>query len=113
MYPIGDGSPRVNRLPEINKKDISLRSLAYNRGTVIYGEAKELARILRPLVSKSPHQIKNIKDFVDQVQNIRLEEGEYITSYDVTALFTSVPVDPTIKIIKNKVGSSNIEHPLQ
>ena len=31
---------------------------------------------------------------------IQLQQGEYISSYDVGALFTSVPVDPAITIIK-------------
>ena len=32
-----------------------------------------------------------------------LEEGECINLYDETALFTSVPFEPAIRIIKNKL----------
>ena len=39
---------------------------------------------------------------MEQVKNIKPEEEEYITSYDIKALFTSVPVYPTINIIMNK-----------
>ena len=49
------------------------------------------------------HHIKHIKDFVEQVKNIKLEEGEDITSCEVKALFTTVSVDPTINIIKNRL----------
>ena len=42
-------------------------------------------------------------DFVDQIQNIQLQQGEYTSSYDVIVLFTSVPVDPAINIIRRKL----------
>ena len=48
-----------------------------NKGTAIYGVAKEMSRVLRPLVGKSPYHIKNTKDFVDQVHNIRLTVDVY------------------------------------
>ena len=41
--------------------------------------------------------------FVDHINSIRLEEGECILFYDVQALFTSVSVNPTISIIKQKL----------
>ena len=63
--------------------------------------AKELAKILKPLVGKSPHHINSTQDFVQQVRHITLVPGECLSSYDVSALFTSVPIDPAIQIIKD------------
>ena len=63
--------------------------------------AKELAKILKPLVGKSPHHINSTQDFVEQVKHITLAPGEWLSSYDVSALFTSVPIDPALKIIKD------------
>ena len=63
--------------------------------------AKELAKILKPLVGKSPHHITSTQDFVEQDRHIKLEPGECLSSYDVSALFTSVPIDPTLNIIKD------------
>ena len=63
--------------------------------------AKELAKILKPLVGKSPHHINGIQDFVEQVRHITLVPEECLSSYDVSALFTSVPIDPALKIIKD------------
>ena len=70
-------------------------------GLVTYGVAKELAKILKPLVGKSPHHINSTQDFVEQVRHISLAPGECLSSYDVSALFTSVPIDPALKIIKD------------
>ena len=63
--------------------------------------AKELAKILKPLVGKSPHHINSTQDFVEQVRHITLVPGECLSSYDVSALFTSVPIDQALKIIKD------------
>ena len=70
-------------------------------GSVTYGVAKELAKILKPLVGKSPHHINSTQDFVEQAKHITLAPGECLSSYDVSALFTSVPVDPALNIIKD------------
>ena len=63
--------------------------------------AKELAKILKHLVGKSPHHINSTQDFVEQVKHITLALGECLSSYDVSALFTSVPVDPSLNIIRD------------
>ena len=63
--------------------------------------AKELAKILKPLVGKSPHHINSTQNFVEQVKHITLVPGKCLSSYDVSALFTSVPIDPALKIIKD------------
>ena len=68
-------------------------------GSVTYGVAKELAKILKPLVGKSPHHINSTQDFVEQAKHITLAPGECLSSYDVSPLFTSVPVYPALNII--------------
>ena len=73
-------------------------------GSVTYGVAKELAKILKPLVGKSTHVITSTQDFVEQAKQIKLEPGECLSSYDVSALFTSVPIDPALNIIKDLLG---------
>ena len=101
MYPIGCGSPKFYGLPKIHKLDTLLRPIVSSCGLVTYGVAKELTKILKPLVGKSPHHINSTLDFVEQVKNVTLLPGECLSSYDVTALFTSVPVDPALGFIKD------------
>ena len=101
MYPTGCVPPKFYGLSKIHKLDTPLRPTVSSCGSVTYGVAKELAKILKPLVGKSPDHINNIQDFVEQVRHITLVPGECISSYDVLALFTSVPIDPPLKIIKD------------
>ena len=67
-------------------------------GSDTYGAAKELTKFLKPLLGKSPHHINSTHNFVEQVKHINLALGECLSSYDVSALFTSVPVDPALKV---------------
>ena len=53
-------------------------------------------------MGKSPHHVHN-KDFLDSIKNIKIEDDECIMSYDVTALFTSIPIDTTISIIRKQL----------
>ena len=54
-------------------------------------------------VTYSSHHIMNIQDFLDQFKVIRLAKGECITSYDVKALYTLVPVHPDISIMRHRL----------
>ena len=65
------------------------------------GVANVLTKILKSLVGKSPHHIHSTRDFVEQANNITLMSGEYLSPYDVSALFASVLVDPALGIIKD------------
>ena len=66
-----------------------------------YGVAKVLSRVIQPLVGKSPHNIQSTGDFVSKAKRFTLQLGECLSSYDVTSLFTSVPIDPALNVIKD------------
>ena len=100
MYPTGCVPPKFYGLPKIHKPDTPLRPIVSSCGSVTYGVAKELAKILKPLIGKSPHHINSTQDFVEQVKHISLAPGECLSSYDVSAFFTLVPGDPDLNIIR-------------
>ena len=93
--------PKYYGLPKIHKPDTPLWPIVSSCGSVTYGVAKELVIILKPLVGKSPHHFNRTQDFVEQVKHITLAPGECLSSYDVSALFTSVAVDPVLNIIRD------------
>ena len=82
-----------------------MRPIVSSTGTVKYNTAKELAKILKPLVGRSAHHVHNTKDFVEDLKDIRLQHGEFIISYDVTVLFTSLPIQPVVNIIQHKLAN--------
>ena len=96
LYPTGAGSPKFYGLPKIHKEGVPLRPIVSSIGAVTYHTAKELARILKPLVGRSPYHIQNSSDFIQQIQGIQLQSNQCMVAFDVKALFTSVPVQPAI-----------------
>ena len=74
-----------------------------SRGSITYRVAKELAGIIHPLVGQSQHYLRNTQHFIEKIQQVKLQPGQVISSYDVKALFTSVPVDPAINIVQQRL----------
>ena len=72
LYPTGAGSPKFYGLPKIHKPGMPLRPIVSSIGAVTYQTSKEVARILKPLVGKSPHHVKNTQDFIDNIKGIHL-----------------------------------------
>ena len=101
MYPAGCILPKFYGSPKIHKTGNPLRSIVSSRGSVTYGVAKILSKVLKPLVNKSPNHIQSTGDFVSKVKGLTLQLGECLSSYDVTSLFTSVPIDPALNIIRD------------
>ena len=102
MYPTGAVIPKFYGLPKVHKANTPLRPTVSSIGSVTYGVAKELSRIIKPLVESTEHHVNNSKEFIEEIKKIKLEEWECITSYDVSALFTSVPI-PSALEINNKL----------
>ena len=63
-----------------------------------------LADMFCPLVGKSEHHIQNSGDFVDKVKNLEVPPGQKLIAYDVSALFTSIPLPDAIKAVRIKLS---------
>ena len=96
MYATGCVPSKFYGLPKIQKNGTPLRPIVSSRGSVTYGVAKVLIKVLKSLVCKSCHHVQSTSDFVNKAKKIALQLGECLTSYDVTALFTSVPIEPAL-----------------
>ena len=101
LYSTGAGSPKFYGLPKNPQVRDPLRPIVSSRDTVSYATAKECVRILKPLVGRSIHHVQNTKDFVQHLRHIKLLQDECITSFDVKALFTSVPITSVINTIRD------------
>ena len=110
MYPTAASSPKLYGLPKIHKKNNPLRPIVSSGGSVTYGVAKELARILKLLTGNTIHHVNNSSEFVDDIKRIKLEKGECIISYDVCALFTSIPVQSAIEVTQTKLEQDTELH---
>ena len=81
-----------------------MRPIVSSINSITYALARHLTDLLKPLVEESKTHIQNAKDLVDKLLEVEIEEGEVLTSFDVTALFTSVPNNEVVEMV---VKSSN------
>ena len=100
VYPTGAGSPKSSGLPKVHKEGLPVRPIVSSIGAVTDETSKEMSRILKPLVGKSPYQVQNNQEFIQHLEGIQLGPDEIIMSYDVKALFPSVPIQPALNIIE-------------
>ena len=90
-------------LPKVHKPNTPLRPIVSCIGSITYTCSKFLADILSPLVGKTQYHISNSQQFVELIKDQRVEEDEELRSYDVSALFTSVPVDKALAIVRTRL----------
>ena len=100
LYPTEAVPAKYYGLPKVHKPGMPLRPIISSIGSVTHSTAKELAIIIKPLVRGSSHHVKNNMDLIQSIKGIQLRPEECIMSFDVEALFTSVPIEPAIVIIK-------------
>ena len=118
---------------KVHKKDFPIRPIVSTIGTFNYDTAGYLGNILEenfnaPIINQvietlgpnnewKPNKksfkyvIKDSFDFINKISLIKLEKDDFMISIDVESLFTNVPIDETIEIVKNaffKKKSQNI-----
>ena len=68
-------------------------------GSVTKEIDKYISKILLEYVGKTPYYVKNSAHFAEKIKDLTVEEDEVLVSYDVTALYPSVPQDEALDII--------------
>ena len=101
-------------LPKTHKKKLAMRPILSATGTYNYKLAKWLDKKLKPL-SVNKHTVNDIFVFADELREMKIKDHEVLVSYDVSSLFTNVPVDETIESIAERAFENdwfNREHDL-
>ena len=75
-----------------------MRLILSATGTYNFNLAKWLEEKLKPL-SVNEYTITDAFEFADEIRSIPMNEEDILVSYDVTALFTNVPLSETINIL--------------
>ena len=88
-------------LPKTHKMKLAVRLILSATGTYNYKLAKWLDEKLK-LLSVNDQTINDIFSFADDLHEMKIDEQDILVSYDVSSLFTNVPVDETIEILAEK-----------
>ena len=108
LYPTPCSISAFYRQPKIHKGiNWPLTPIVSSIGSVSYQVARFIADILSPPMGTSPHHIKNTEDFVSKIKHLSVDCNETLISYDVLALFTSIPVDKALEVVENLLKSQD------
>ena len=88
-------------LPKTHKERLCMRPILSASGTYNFPLAKWLEEKLKPL-STNKYRINDIFSFTDEIKNTRIKSDHILVSYDVSTLFTNVPLKETIDILVDK-----------
>ena len=110
MYPSGTALARIYGALKMHKFSANnsfpkLRSIFSSIGTFNYNLARFLCDLLSPLVPND-YSCKDTFSFVSQIKNANLSK-KFLVSYDVTSLFTNVPLQKTVDIAINLIFNHN------
>ena len=110
LYPSGSAPARIYGTPKMHKFSSSdsfhkLRPIVSSIGTFNNNLARFLCDLLSTLVPND-YSCKDTFSFVSQIKNANLSK-KFLVSYDVTSLFTNIPLQETIDIAINLIFSHN------
>ena len=113
VRPTGSQRPRMYGLPKTHKEDIPLRPILSMIGSSQHELAKWLAEILAPVLKLySSHSVKDSFTFANFIQNCNLEPTKtFLCSFDISSLFTNVPLDETIEICADALYRGHLDCP--
>lgn len=94
-------APRIYGLPKIHKPEIPLRPIVSSVQVPCYNLSKYIGQILKNIISNE-YNITNSINLKEQLNNVKLDNGEILISLDVVSLFTNIPINKAIAIIMKK-----------
>ena len=107
LYPVGSAPGLIYGTPKMHKFSFSdpfskLGPIVSSIGTFNYNLARFLCNLLLP----NDYLCKDTFSFVSQIKNANLSR-KFLVSYDVTSLFTNIPLQETIDIAINLIFNHN------
>ena len=106
VYEKGSRLAHLYGLSKTHKSKLSMRPILSAVGTYNYKLARWLDIALKPLsVNKST--ISDPLKFAEKIRQTNITADDILVSYDVSSLFTNVPVDETIQLLADKAFKNN------
>ena len=95
--------PRIWGAPKVHKEGYPLREIVDSVNSITKPADKYISKIIKTYRGNTQHHINNSTDFINKIKDIKVEADETIVSYDVVALYPSIPQDEAIHLVHNKM----------
>ena len=106
LKPTNSPAPRFYGQPKIHKPGVHICTIVSYSGSPLCNLKKYIANILKAYV-KDGNNAKNSTTFSNYISNVPVEDDEIMVSFDVTSLYTNIPIIDTLNIIKDYVNSDD------
>ena len=109
MKPRGSQPPRLYGMAKVHKSNVPLRPVLSMPGSAYHPVSKQvsewLAKIPEAQINSSAKQVS------DMIKSLKLTEEEEMVSFDVSALYTNVPVKEAVKLAADRLYGSDLTPP--
>lgn len=95
-------SPNIYGLIKLHKHNNPIRPIVNFTRSPTYELSKFISEIIGKIVGKSNFHVKDSWDFANSITNITVPEDHCLVSFDVTSLYTNIPTELALDIIKKK-----------
>ena len=101
MYPSDANPPRMYGMIKAHKpnKQYPMRPVVSTVGTAFHGTSRHLVKLIQPILAQNEHFLKNSTSFVTKASTWKISPDEIQVSYDVVALYPSVPIKKAINVM--------------
>lgn len=86
----------------MHKKGIPLRPIVSCIQSLFYKLSKYLASCLKPIIGLNDFYIKDSWHFKEFIEQVEINPNFKLVSFDVTSLYTNIPIELVERIIRNK-----------
>lgn len=102
-------APVLYGLPKLHKPNIPIRPVVSYLNTPAYKIRKKLNNTLADLINFKPkYTIENSSELIEKINNTKLTDNSKLCFFDVSSLFTSIPIDELRTIIHNYITKNNL-----
>ena len=100
-------TPQFYGLIKLHKEGNSIRPIVAFTSSPTYSISQHLSKLLTPFSNLAEQKLKNTQEVKEYLRDLAIPESDVIVSFDVKALFTSVPTDEAIDYIDTVLSNNS------